>query len=262
MVVYRLSIWKITTKGAAGNISAAFFIEWGKKMERLSIDRIAFLGRTYAEYLKIFGLDESTLAKGPVLDCPAGASSFAAEAVESGFDVAACDVLYDLPVEELVRKGNSDILHVFDEFDRVSRLYTWSYYKDKEEVVGLRRHALERFASGFAEGREKGRYVSGALPNLPFPDKSFSLVLSGHLLFLYGDRLDQEFHRKSLLELARVGSEVRIFPLVGLDSKTYPYLHEMIAFLRSKGIEAEIIDVDFEFQSGATHILRLKKNAR
>lgn len=230
-------------------------------MERLNIDRIAFLGRTYAEYLKIFGFDENALAKGPVLDCPAGASSFAAEANESGFDVTACDILYDQQVEELVRKGNEDIQHVFDEFDKVSHLYTWNYYRDKVEVIRQRRAALERFAARFAEGREKERYVSGALPHLPFPDRSFSLVLSGHLLFLYGDRLDPEFHRKSLLELARVGGEVRIFPLVGLDSKTYPELHETISFLRSKGIEAEMVDTGFEFQSGATQMLRLKNNA-
>ncbi len=225
---------------------------------RLNIDRIAFLGRTYAEYLKISGLDEKTLVKGPVLDCPAGASSFAAEATELGFDVTACDILYDLTGEELIRKGNADIRHVFDEFDKASSLYTWKYYRNKEEVMALRTKALEKFA----RGREEGRYVYGALPHLPFPDKRFSLVLSGHFLFLYGDRLDLEFHKKCLMELARVGGEVRIFPLLGLDSKPYPLMNETLSLLSALGMEAETVDVDFEFQSGATQMLRFKKNAR
>ncbi len=225
----------------------------------MNIDRIAFLGRTYAEYLKIFGLDESTLRKGPVLDCPAGASSFAEEAHESGLDVTACDILYDLPGVELLKKGEADLRHVFDEFDKVSGLYTWKHYRDKDEVMGLRRRALERFAAGFAEGFDKGRYVRAALPRLPFSDGRFSLVLSGHFLFLYGDRLDMEFHMKSLLELLRVGDEVRVFPLAGLDSRPYPGLDETLSFLAARGIEAELAEVGFEFQSGATRMLRLRK---
>jgi hypothetical protein len=41
-----------------------------KRKDFLDIDRIAFLGRTYAEYLDMFGLDEKRLMQGPVLDCP------------------------------------------------------------------------------------------------------------------------------------------------------------------------------------------------
>ena len=56
------------------------------KSNSLSIDRIVFFGRTYAEYLSMFGLDESVLRQGRVLDCLCCASSFAAEAHQLGFD--------------------------------------------------------------------------------------------------------------------------------------------------------------------------------
>lgn len=46
------------------------------KLDFLDIDRIAFFGRTYAEYLSMFGLNEQLLRQGAILDCPAGASSF------------------------------------------------------------------------------------------------------------------------------------------------------------------------------------------
>jgi hypothetical protein len=227
---------------------------------RLKIDRIAFFGRTYAEYISMFDLDGTLLKKGYVLDCPAGASSFAAGAHQLGFNVTACDILYNLTVDELIEKGKQDIHHVFDKFDEVSQLYTWKYYKNKAAVMSLRRKALEIFASDFTSGFTEGRYRHAELPHLPFPDKSFSLVLSGNFLFLYGDRLDINFHADCMKELLRVCSgEVRIFPLVGLDAKPYPYMYDVLSSLRLDGIKAEILKVPFEFQIGANQMIKLMR---
>lgn len=225
---------------------------------RLDIDRIAFFGRTYTEYVDMFGLDEKLLQQGRILDCPAGASSFAAEAYKLDFDVIACDILYNLPASKLLEKGKKDIQHVFEKFDEVNHLYVWKYYKDKNEVMTLRNKALEIFADDFSSGFKKGRYKHAELPHLPFPDKGFSLVLSGNFLFLYGDRLDLDFHVACIRELLRVCSgEVRIFPLVGLDAKQYPYLDKVLSFLESDSIKVEIIEVPFEFQKGANEMLKL-----
>ncbi|GAB4409141.1 MAG: SAM-dependent methyltransferase [Thermodesulfovibrionales bacterium] len=225
---------------------------------RLDIDRIVFLGRTYAEYMDMFDLDESLLRQSQILDCPAGASSFAAEAHKMGINVTACDILYDLTSDELMEKGKTDLQHVFEKFDGVTHLYVWKYYRDKDEVMALRSRALEIFAGNFTKGYKNGQYVHGKLPHLPFPDKSFSLILSGNFLFLYGDRLDFDFHTTCMKELLRVCSgEVRIFPLVGLDFKPYPYLDDILSFLDSDGIKVEIIEVPFEFQKGANKMLKL-----
>jgi len=62
---------------------------------QLDIDRIAFFGRTYTEYRVMFGLNKQLLRQGRILDCPAGASSFAAEAHLKGIDVTACDITYN-----------------------------------------------------------------------------------------------------------------------------------------------------------------------
>lgn len=225
----------------------------------LDIDRIAFIGRTYFEYMRMFDLDESVLRKGSVLDCAAGPSSFAAEALRAGFDVTACDLLYDIPVNDLVVKGTEDIEHVFDKLDEVRHLYTWKYYKDKEEIVAFRHKSLNLFSQDFSLGLSEGRYVHAELPRLPFPDKSFSLVLCSHFLFLYGDRLSFDFHTSCLKELARVSSEeVRIFPLQGLDAKPYPRMKELMVFLEAEGITAEINEVPFEFQKGSNKIMILR----
>jgi len=226
----------------------------------LDIDRIAFIGRTYDEYMKIFDLDESILLRGRILDCPAGASSFAAEANKKGFDVTASDIFYTVAAEILMEKGKKDIQHVFEKFDEVSHLYVWKYYKNKKEVVLLRRKALEFFTADFPAGRTKGRYVQAELPRLPFADGEFMLVLSGHFLFLYNDRLDLNFHKACLKEFVRVCSgEVRIFPLSGLNTKLYPYMDDVFSYLRHEGVTAEIVNVPFEFQKGANQMLKLKR---
>ncbi len=208
----------------------------------LDIDRIAFIGRTYDEYMRIFDLYGPMLAGGRVLDCPAGASSFTAEAYRKGIDVTACDIMYNLDADELFEKGEKDIRHVFEKFDEVSHLYKWSCYKNKDDVISRRKRALELFIHDFQNGLAAGRYVRAELPELPFPNKHFSLVLSSHFLFLYSDRLDLDFHIECLKELVRVCSgEVRVFPLAGLDAKPYLHLDNVIASLENTGTNVEII---------------------
>jgi len=119
------------------------------------------------------------------------------------------------------------------------------------------------FAERFTEGFDKGYYVHARLPRLPFPDKSFALVLSGNFLFLYGDRLNMDFHISCIRELLRVSSaEVRIFPLVGLDARLYPHLHEMIPLLNSEDTKAVLVPVPFEFQRGANMMLKLYRKTQ
>lgn len=228
--------------------------------DSLNIDRIAFIGRTYFEYLRMFDLDESFLAGGPVLDCPAGPSSFTAEARERGLSVTACDVLYNTPPGVLADKGREDIQHTFQKVDEVPQLYVWKYYKDREEIISLRRRALERFVEDYPSGTRARCYVHAELPRLPFPDRAFNVVLSSHFLFLYSDRLSMEFHMASLLEMVRVSSrEVRVYPLQGLDARPYPHMEKILSRLRSEGISAGIVPTPFEFQKGANKMLKLKR---
>ncbi len=73
-----------------------------KMKNTLNIDRIAFIGRTFAEYISLFDLDENILKQGPVLDCPAGAASFTAKAHKLGINVTACDILFNSDINSLL----------------------------------------------------------------------------------------------------------------------------------------------------------------
>lgn len=227
-----------------------------EKRSRLDLDRIVFIGRTYDEYVSMFDLDGPLLKYGTILDCPAGASSFAAEARRLGADVTSADILFDLPVEQLLTKGKADLEHVMERAARVPELYNWDRYEGPEGLRLARIRALSAFFEDYSATPD--RYRRAELPQLPFDDGQFSIVLSGHFLFTYGDRLDFDFHVACLRELLRVSSrEVRVFPLVGPDAQPYPRLDEILSVLDSAGVGVEVRQVPFEFQRGADKMLRL-----
>jgi hypothetical protein len=93
------------------------------------------------------------------------------------------------------------------------------------------------------------------LPSLPFADDSFGLALCSHFLFLYGEQLDLEFHIGSLVELLRVASEVRVFPLLELGGFRSRHLRPVIDALNRRDCRAEIVSVPYEFQKGGDEML-------
>ena len=108
----------------------------------------------------------------------------------------------------------------------------------------------------FPGGKHQGRYVAAELPSLPFQDAEFDLAICSHDLLLYGT-LGVDFHVRSIIELARVAAEVRIFPLVQLDGQKSRFLPVVIDTLASAGLTGQIVPVDCEFQRGAFEMLRV-----
>ena len=231
--------------------------------DKMELEDVAFIGRTYAEYVDMFALDESAFLDGPVLDCPAGSSSFTAEACARGFKVTAADVLYNLSAGDLAAKGSRDLALMDRKLAETAHLFRWDYYGDRDGHMQCRTSALRRFAADYASnymgGGTIGRYVCAELPRLPFTDGSFALVLSSHFLFLYGDRMSPGFHVGSLKEMARVSSwEVRVYPLQGLDGRPYSHMDDVLESLQRDGIGTEIRPTPFEFFRGADKMLVLK----
>jgi hypothetical protein len=217
--------------------------------ETYTIDDVAFIGRTVREYERMFDLDLAAWEGESVLDCPGGACAFVTEANARGIDATAADLLYDTPPTDLRERCENDIEVAIDGFDGVEDQFVWEFYDDVADVRDHWTEAYQRFIGDYRDHHDTGRYISARLPDLPHDDDAFSLVLSAHLLFLYMDDLNHEFHEESLLELARVASdEVRVYPLARFDGKRYPRLDDLRETLADAGYATETRRVPFPFQ--------------
>jgi hypothetical protein len=226
----------------------------------LDVPSIAFFGRTLAEYSQFFALDVDALDGLTVLDVAAGPSSFTAEACRRGADAVAVDPLYGCTPEALATHVQIDYRRVFAQMKAKPQLVRFRSFASLEEAEFSRRTAAERFLADYAQHFVHNRYLGAALPQLPFLDGAFDLVLCAHLLFTYAKKFDFGFHLEACRELARVCSdEVRIHPLVDLAGRPYPELDELRSALESDGIESEVLSVNYEFFKGADSTLILRK---
>ena len=212
--------------------------------------------RPLAEYVAMFDLDDEALGRRPILDCPGGASSFAAEVRARGGEVTSVDPLYALPPEVFAARARADVRRsnrfVRDNIER----YVWPFFSSLDDPLARRGAGCERFIADRTASPDA--YVAAALPTLPFADDAFALVLSSHLMFSYADRLDHGFHLDALRELARVcAGEVRVYPLVDVGAAPYPRLADLRETLLAEGLNSELRRVPYEFQRGADRMLVL-----
>jgi hypothetical protein len=220
-------------------------------------DAVLVTSRSAAEYRAMFDLapDDPT---GPVLDCCAGGSSFAAE---TDGPVIAVDPAYALGRAELAVRVRSAL----DEGDRIieqnSDRFEWGWYGSPGRRADMRRAAAELFLADL-KGRPE-RYVAGALPHLPLSSGSVDLVLCSHLLFTWADQLDEHWHRRALAELVRVARrQVRIFPVVVQGTgDPVAFLDVLRAELHARGHHSHLRDVPYRFQRGGDQMLLIESGA-
>jgi SAM-dependent methyltransferase len=218
---------------------------------------IAPWGRRLDEYEAFFALSDVKPGTS-MLDVAAGPASFAAEAVERGWSVVAADPIYNFEGDAIRRQFEMTTPPMREGLRVASYRFKWSFYGSEERVYKRRREALELFLQDFQRAG-KVRYLPTALPNLSIPDGAYDLALVSHFLFLYGDCLDGAFHLAALRELLRVAREVRVFPLVNLDGRPSSHLPAVMQALEADGFMPELLPVDFEFQVGATKMLRVRR---
>lgn len=222
------------------------------------LERIVFIGRTFEEYMEIFSLSKEELEGKKILDCPSGACSFTSLGNKMGLDVTACDIAYYHEAKDLKQKGLQDIQHAMEHVRNDKESYVWDYFSDVEELRNERLNALISCSEDILEFPQ--RYIPATLPVLPFEDGQFDLILSAHLLFMYADRLDNDFHISTLNELLRISKgEIRIFPLVDLKGKRYEHIDNIKNHLQNNGCAVEEVKVGYEFQKNANSMLVIKK---
>ncbi|MBL1077135.1 methyltransferase domain-containing protein [Nocardia sp. 2] len=217
-------------------------------------DDMLVTSRSAAEYHAMFDLSPADVA-GSVLDCCSGGSSFAAE---TGTRVTAVDPMYRLGHEELAQRVRTALRDGDSMIAAHAHRFEWGFYGGIEQRRQMRYAAGEQFIADRAAHPD--RYVAAALPELPFPDGSFDLVLCSHLLFTWSDRFDEDFHRRALAELVRVARrEVRIYPLVvQATGEPVEFLDRLCDELRAAGHEVELHPVPYRFQQGAHYALWIR----
>jgi len=226
---------------------------------QMELPTVSFFGRSLEEYTKFFALDVPALRRRSVLDVAAGPASFTAEASRLGIDAVAVDPRYTESAGELTRQIAHDYERMLSQMRAKPQLFRLKSFSSLAAAASDRRSAATRFLGDFEQNARNGRYVRGALPQLPFLDGAFDLVLCAHLLFLYAARFDFEWHVASCIELARVSNgEVRIHPVCGLNGLAYPQLDSLRRELSTRAVQSDLVAVDYEFFAGSTNMLVLR----
>ncbi len=222
----------------------------------VQFNQIVPWGRLHAEYDRMFGLSELNLSGG-VLDCGGGPASFTAELSACGHRAIAVDPIYSFSGSEIRTQFEAIADSMLSQVRATPDDWTWTYHRDPDDLLANRRTALARFLADYERGLRESRYLVGELPNLSFAPGSFGLAVCSHLLFLYSDLLNEDFHIQAVRELCRVAREVRIFPLLTLARKPSPHLAAVQSALEAEDWSSEVVRVDYELQRGGNQMLRI-----
>ncbi|WP_199622131.1 methyltransferase domain-containing protein [Paenibacillus alkalitolerans] len=227
---------------------------------------VAVTCRSFREYAAMFSLDETELREGgPVLDAAAGASSFAAELRARGIEANAADPRYAISPDALYEESLEEIGVSTAKLARLKDRFDWTFYGGIDAHRANREQSLERFIADYRALRERGDesiYVPASLPNLPFSDGTFSLVLCSHFLFLYEEQFDASFHLEAVRELYRVvrpGGELRIYPICNLRFERYSAMPSIIEDAAARGARVETVRSHLPFIPGSSELLRMAK---
>jgi hypothetical protein len=172
-----------------------------------------------------------------------------------GGRIVSVDPLYRFDAGQIAGRIAETSATVLDQVRRNAGDYVWEAIPSVEALGAVRMAAMRRFLADFEAGRRAGRYVTAALPVLPFAGGQFDLALVSHFLFLYSRQLSAGFHGQALRELLRVAREVRIFPVLTIDGQRSPHLGEVSGGLTGEGFRVELRRVPYAFQRRANQML-------
>lgn len=211
-------------------------------------------GRSYTEYVSMFNLTPEFLSK-KVLGCGDGPAAFNSVATAFGSRVISVDPIYNLSHNDIEKRIKETFTEVIDNTKPNLDKFKWDQFGSLEGLGKIRMKSMKQFLNDYEQGKEEGRYITAELPVLPFEDKSFDLVLSSHFLLLYSDLLDLDFHYQSIDEMLRVGKELRIFPIVDLNSNPSPFIQPILDRYKN----SEVVNVGYEFQIGGNQMMVIKE---
>jgi len=219
-------------------------------------------GRNLKEYKQMFLLNDEDLSS-KILGCGDGPSSFNKELTDLNGDITSIDPIYQFSKEKIQKRIKETSSIVSKQLKENRDDFIWRDFKSVDELVDVRLEAMGKFLDDYESGKRDGRYIHEELPELPFDDSSFDLVLSSHFLFLYSEHFDLQFHIDSILQMCKIAkNEVRIFPILDLKNSRSKHLKPIIDLLKERGFKVDIVKSEYEFQKGAYEMLRIKGTSK
>ncbi|MEM7231809.1 MAG: SAM-dependent methyltransferase [Planctomycetota bacterium] len=223
----------------------------------MKLDEVVPWGRTRREYELMFRLRDEDRGR-RILACADGPASFQAEWTRAGGDVLSIDPIYAFEADQIRTRFEATVDRVIGQVKASPENWTWSFHHDPDDLLATRRRALDEFLGDFEGGKNSGRYVADALPDLTSIDgEAFDLALCSHFLLLYSEQFSEEFHIASVKRLCSAAPVVRIFPILDLTQKPSPHLDAVRRQAETIGFESEILTVDYELQRGGNRMLQL-----
>ena len=209
--------------------------------------------RPLFDYRRMFLLSDEELLAGPILDCPAGASPFAAQVRARGGTAVSVDPIYG-PRDTVVARVAADLAQVHGWLAAGPVGLDWSYLGSADALLRAFEVSADFFLADYAENSPW--YVRATLPSLPFADGEFALTVSSHLLFTYPEYVDFAEHVTFLLEMVRVtAGEVRVCPVADPAGVPYPGLHAVREELAAHGVVTELRAARSAYSKGGDDIL-------
>ncbi|MDZ8236052.1 MAG: SAM-dependent methyltransferase [Nostoc sp. ChiQUE01a] len=223
------------------------------------LDKVVPFGRSMDEYIKMFNLTNADLNK-RIIGVGDGPASFNAEMTRQGKSVVSIDPLYQFSGDQILQRFNEVVDNIINQVKATPNNWVWSYHKSPDDLRHNRVRAIQEFLSDYDNGKNTNRYIFGELPNLAYHNQEFDIALCSHLLFLYSDHLDYDFHLNSVGEMLRIAEEIRIFPLINLMQKPSQHLEKIIKHYTNKCYKITIEKVEYELQPGGNKMLKITKN--
>jgi len=223
------------------------------------LDKVVPFGRSMDEYIKIFNLTNADLNK-RIVGVGDGPASFNAEMTHQGKSVVSVDPLYQFSGDEILQRFNEVVDNIIDQVKATPNDWVWSYHKSPDDLRHNRVKVMQKFLSDYEMGKKSNRYTVGELPKLAFKNNEFDIALCSHLLFLYSDHLDYDFHVNSVGKMLRIAQEIRIFPLITLMWEPSQHIDRIIKHYTSKGYRIDIEKVEYELQPGGNQMLKITRD--
>ncbi|MBD2611127.1 MAG: SAM-dependent methyltransferase [Nostoc sp. ZfuVER08] len=223
------------------------------------LDKVVPFGRSMDEYIKIFNLTKLDLNK-RIIGVGDGPASFNAEMAQQGKNVVSIDPLYQFSGDQILQRFNEVVDNIINQVKATPNDWVWSYHKSPDDLRQNRVKVIQEFLADYDSGKKTNRYIFGELPKFAYNNQEFDIALCSHLLFLYSEQLDYDFHLNSVGEMLRIAQEIRIFPLIDLMLKPSPHLEKIIKYYTDKGYKINIEKVEYELQPGGNKMLKITKD--